>query len=47
MDNGDISGSPKGLICCANTKAEEQKVKTKFYSGGESGEVFMHEGTPF
>ena len=47
MDNGAISGSAKALFCCANTKAEEQKVKTKFYSGGESGQVFMHEGTPF
>ena len=47
MDNGAISGSAKALFCCANTEAEEQKVKTKFYSGGESGQVFMHEGTPF
>lgn len=47
IDCGPITGSPKGLNCCANTKAEEQKVKTKFYSGGESGEVYMHEGTPF
>lgn len=47
IDCGAISGSQRGLICCANTKAEEQKIKTKFYSGGETGEVFMHEGTPF
>jgi len=47
MDCGAISGSTKGLNCCAHTKAEEQKVKTKFYSGGESGELFMHEGSPF
>lgn len=47
MDCGALTGSTKGLFCCAHTKAEEQKVKTKFYSGGESGEIFMHEGTPF
>ena len=47
MDCGALTGSTKGLNCCAHTKAEEQKVKTKFYSGGESGEIFMHEGTPF
>ena len=47
IDCGAISGSPNALFCCVNTKAEEQKVKTKVYSGGESGEIFMHEGTPF
>ncbi len=44
---GNIIGSSKGLICAATTKAEEQKDKVKLYSGGESGEIFMHEGTPF
>lgn len=47
MACGEITGMTSGLNCCANTKTEEQKVKTKFYSGGESGEFFMHEGTPF
>ena len=44
---GDISGSSAPLLCFANTAAPDQKVKTKFYSGGESGEIFMHEGAPF
>ena len=44
---GDIIGPSKGLICAAITKAEEQKEKVKLYSGGESGELFMHVGTPF
>lgn len=47
IDNGPITGMMKGLNCCVNTKAEEQKVKTKVYSGGETGEIYMHEGTPF
>ena len=47
MACGDISGSAKGLICSAHTHTEEQKVKTKLYSGGEAGEILMHEGTPF
>ena len=44
---GEISGSSAPLLSCANTAAPDQKVKTKFYSGGETGEIFMHEGAPF
>ena len=47
MACGEIAGSAKGLICSAHTHTEEQKVKTKLYSGGEAGEILMHEGTPF
>lgn len=44
MDTGEILGSSKALLCCANTAAFDTKQKTKFYTGGESGEIFMHEG---
>ena len=47
MENGSITGSAKGLNCCVNTRAEDPKQKSKFYSGGETGEIFMHEGAPF
>jgi len=44
---GTILGTSKALNCCAHTKAFESTEKTKFYSGGEGGELFMHEGAPF
>lgn len=44
---GTITGSMKALFCCALTHAPDQSVKTKFFSAGETGEVFMHEGAPF
>ena len=47
MDCGPIIGSSKALLCAAITAAPDSKVQAKFYSGGESGELFMHEGAPF
>ena len=47
IPSGTITGSAKGLFCCAHTHAPDQSMKTRFFSAGESGEVFMHEGAPF
>lgn len=41
---GNINGSAKALFCCARTAAPDSSTKTKLFSAGETGEIFMHEG---
>jgi len=47
MACGEITGAQNGLNCSAHTEAKEQAIKSKLFTGGESGELFMHEGAPF
>ena len=47
MEAGQITGSAKSLNTSCITKALATKDVARLFSGGESGEVFMHEGAPF
>ncbi len=47
MECGSITGTSVPLLCADLTAAPKSSDKTNFYSGGESGELFMHAGAPF
>ena len=47
MDAGPIQGSAKGLLCAAMTYCGGSMAKGKLFSGGETGEILMHDGAPF
>jgi WD40 repeat protein len=47
MEAGAITGSAMALTCADLTAAPKSSDKTNLFSGGESGELFMHAGAPF
>ncbi len=47
MDAGSIAGTHQALLCSAMSDCFAKMAKGKLFSGGETGEVFMHNGAPF